>query len=178
MTVLSVLTIGHSNHSIEKFIGLLHQHDVEVLVDARSQPFSRFSPHFSRKPLERAVTDASMVYMFMGDALGGRPKAQELYDANGKVLYDKVEEQEFYRAGIARLVDTIRQRRVCVLCCEEDPSQCHRRLLVTRTLLHSGVEVLHVRGTGQLEPEADVQARAEGSARSTRDTRQMRLGLP
>jgi len=104
-------------------------------------------------------------------------KAPELHDADGNVLYDKVEGQGFYnyKAGNARLLDTIRQRRVCVLCSEEDPIRCHRRLLVTRTLVRSGVEVLHIRGAGQLEAEADVQARVEGSARSPRDTR---LGLP
>jgi len=40
---LSVLTIGHSNHPIERFLGLLREHGVEVPVDARSQPYSRFS---------------------------------------------------------------------------------------------------------------------------------------
>jgi hypothetical protein len=33
---LSVLTIGHSNHPIEKFLGLLRQHEIEVFVDART----------------------------------------------------------------------------------------------------------------------------------------------
>ena len=54
----SLLTIGHSKHPIEKFLELLRQHGVEVLVDARSQPFSRFSPHFSRKA--RNQLDRSM----------------------------------------------------------------------------------------------------------------------
>ncbi len=92
---LSVLTIGHSNHPIEKFLGLLREHDIAVLVDARSQPFSRFSPQFSRKALERAVTDASIRYLFMGDLLGGRPEARACYGADGKVDYDRVEAQEF-----------------------------------------------------------------------------------
>jgi len=94
------LTIGHSKHPIEKFLTLLRQHDVEVLVDVRSQPFSRFSPQFSRKASERAVTEASIRYLFMGDSLGGRPEPRECYDADGKVDYDRVEEQEFYQRGI------------------------------------------------------------------------------
>jgi uncharacterized protein (DUF488 family) len=156
-----VFTIGHSNGRIEAFIDLLRRHEVEVLVDTRSQPYSRFLPHFSREPLQRAVRDASIRYVFMGDALGGRPTPRECYDAEGKVLYHKVEEQEFYRQGIERLLDGIARFRVCLLCSEEDPIRCHRRLLIARTLIRRGVEVRHIRGRGSLEYEAEVQTRLD-----------------
>jgi len=159
-TNVSVLTIGHSNHPIEKFLGLLREHGVEVLVDARSQPFSRFSPQFSRKALERTVTDASIRYLFMGDLLGGRPEARECYGADGKVDYDLVEAQDFYQRGIERLLDGIARFRVCVLCAEEDPSRCHRRLLITRTLVRRGVDVLHVRGSGAVESETEIETQS------------------
>lgn len=97
----------------------------------------------------------------MGDELGGRPKPRECYDADGKVLYDKVEEQEFYRRGIDRLLDGIARFRVCLMCAEEDPSHCHRRLLIAQTLTRHGVEVRHVRGSGIIEPEVEVQTRSE-----------------
>jgi uncharacterized protein (DUF488 family) len=158
---LPVLTIGHSNHPIEKFIGLLRQHGVEVLVDARSQPFSRFSPQFSRKALEPAVTEASIRYLFMGDLLGGRPEARECYGTDGKVDYDRVEAQEFYQRGIERLLDGIARFRVCIMCAEEDPSHCHRRLLVTRTLVRRGVEVRHIRRNGEAEDERELGARQQ-----------------
>lgn len=157
---LSVLTIGHSNHPIERFLGLLRQHGVEVLVDARSKPFSRFSPQFSRKALGRAVTEASIRYLFMGDILGGRPEARECYGADGKVDYDLVEAQEFYQRGIERLLDGIARFRVCILCAEEDPTRCHRRLLITRTLVRQGVDVVHIRGTGAVEIEAEIATRS------------------
>jgi len=150
---LSVLTIGHSRHPIEKLIGLLHEHHVEVLVDARSQPFSRFSPQFSRKPLERSLTEASIRYLFLGDQLGGRPLSRACYDADGKIDYDRVEAQDFYQRGIERLLDGIARFRVCILCAEEDPARCHRKLLIGRTLLQRGVEVIHIRASGELEPD-------------------------
>jgi uncharacterized protein (DUF488 family) len=158
---LSVLTLGHSRHPLETFLGLLRQHEVGVLVDVRSQPFSRFSPQFSRTALERAVTDASIRYLFLGDALGGRPALRACYDASGKVDYDRVEAQVFYQRGIARLLDGIARFRVCLLCSEEDPSHCHRRLLLTRTLVRHGVDVRHIRGTGAIETEAEIRARSE-----------------
>ena len=155
----SVLTIGHSNHSLDKFLDLLRQHDVEVLVDARSQPASRFSPHFARKALERALAASAIHYLFMGDALGGRPQARECYGADGKVDYDRVEAQDFYLRGIDQLQGGIARFRVCVMCAEEDPARCHRRLLIARTLVRRGVDVRHIRGSGAVESEHELRAR-------------------
>ena len=49
----AVLTIGHSNHSSDAFIKLLSDHEVEVVVDVRSTPYSRFNPQFDREQLKR-----------------------------------------------------------------------------------------------------------------------------
>ena len=157
-----VLTIGHSNVSIEAFLDLLRPHGVEALVDARSQPYSKFTPHFSRENLERAVRRAGMTYVFLGDALGGRPPADQCpacYDADGNALYERIEEQPFYRRGIDRLREWIGRARVCVMCGEEDPARCHRRLLVGRTLIAAGIDVRHVRGDGSIETEREVEER-------------------
>jgi uncharacterized protein (DUF488 family) len=168
----SVLTIGHSNGPLEGLIELLLQHHVAVLVDTRSQPYSRHSPHFSRETLQQAVREAGARYLFMGDSLGGRPSARECYDTEGRVSYDKVEERDFYKQGIERLVDGIGRYRVCILCSEEDPIRCHRRLLIGRTLLRRGIEVNHIRGDGTVEMEAAVQARFE---REVPEPNQLRL---
>ena len=50
----SVYTIGHSNHTLEVFVGLLQSHHIEVLIDTRSAPFSRYAPHFNRDSVKAA----------------------------------------------------------------------------------------------------------------------------
>src|ERR1017187_4472299 len=53
------LTIGHSNHRIEILLGLLKDHQVGIVVDTRSQPYSKYSPQFDRetlKPLQPPMT--------------------------------------------------------------------------------------------------------------------------
>lgn len=154
----SVLTIGHSKHPIDRFLGLLRQHGALSLVDARSHPFSRFSPQFTRKPLEQAVKGAGVRYVYLGDALGGRPSQPECYDEHGKLDYARVERLDVYQRGIDELLDEAARLRTCVLCAEEDPSRCHRRLLIARTLVQRGVEVLHIRGSGAIEPETELGA--------------------
>ncbi len=159
MTRPTVLTIGHSNHTVERFVRLLVEHKVEVLADARSQPFSRYVPHFNRDPLKRALEEGGIKYVFMGDEIGGRPQASDCYDAQGNVLYPAIEEKDFYRHGIDRLLEGAAKYRVCVLCSEEDPVHCHRWRLVSRTLVARGVDVCHIRGDGRLEADTEVDRR-------------------
>jgi len=156
---LSVLTVGHSNCSLDSFIDLLKKHKVEVLVDVRSKPYSGYAAHFCRDVLAAELPTASIKYLFLGHHLGGRPDAPGCYDAAGNVLYDVVEQQQSYKEGIERLLKGIGRYRVCLMCGEEDPIRCHRRLLVARSLLTRGVEVRHIRRDGSIESEAEVQAR-------------------
>ncbi len=152
----SIWTIGHSRHPIERLLALLREHGVEVLLDARSHPASRFSPQFARRPLERAVGDAGIRYVFLGQALGGRPADPAAYGADGKLDHDRVERLDVYQRGIDQLLDEAARGRVCVLCAEEDPARCHRRLLIGRTLVRRGVRVFHIRGSGAVEPETEL----------------------
>ena len=39
-----IFTIGHSNHPIERFLGLLREHGITTVADVRSTPASRFNP--------------------------------------------------------------------------------------------------------------------------------------
>lgn len=157
---LSVLTIGHSNTTLAHLVAMLQTHGVQLLADTRSQPHSRVAPHFSRHSLEGSLRKVGIGYRFMGDELGGRPQQSECY-VDGKVDYDRVEEQAFYQEGIQQLVDAIQRLRACILCAEEDPTECHRRRLVGRTLLRRGIQVCHIRGDGAIELVSAVQARFE-----------------
>jgi uncharacterized protein (DUF488 family) len=152
----TLYTVGHSNHSEEKFVGLLQQHQIEVLVDVRSQPFSRYSPHFNDSNLKRSLQATGIQYLFMGDLLGGRPEGDEFFDEAGYALYHRMAESPAFLAGIERLQRGAGQHRVAIMCSEEDPAVCHRHLLVTRVISGRGIDVLHIRGDGRLETEAEV----------------------
>src|SRR3984893_15901534 len=48
---LAVLTIGHSTHTLAKFVAMLKAHNVVRIVDVRSIPKSRHVPQFDRQTL-------------------------------------------------------------------------------------------------------------------------------
>jgi uncharacterized protein (DUF488 family) len=152
----TIYTIGHSNHSEEMFLDLLSRHGIEVLVDVRSQPFSRYNPQFNDSNLASALKAAGIRYLFMGNELGGRPEGEEFFDTAGHALYHRMAESPGFLAGIERLERGIEEHRVVIMCSEEDPAICHRHLLVSRVISGRGIDVLHIRGDGRLETEDQI----------------------
>ena len=158
---LRVLTIGHSNHPIGRFLDLLKSHAVQVVVDSRSQPYSEYATHFDQKPLKKALEEEGIRYVFLGRELGGRPDGDDLYDEEGHVLYDRVAGTPLFQEGLSRLEKGIREYKVAMLCAEENPAACHRRLLVGRVLLDRGIQVDHIRGDGRIQTEDEVAAETD-----------------
>src|SRR5437899_10014479 len=106
---LRVLTIGHSNHALEHFMGLLKKYSVEVVADTRSYPYSNYSPHYDRELLKSALINAGLKYVDLGRQLGGRPKGDEFYDSEGHVFYDKVAATATFQEGLSHLDNGIQK---------------------------------------------------------------------
>ena len=149
-------TIGHSNHSTETWLALLRLHNIEVVVDTRSSPYSRFVPQFDREIVQRSIEEGGLRYLFLGADLGGRPANPAYYDASGRVVYGRLRDDSNFKAAIARLETGIERFRVALLCGEEDPAHCHRRLLIGRVLTERGQTMLHIRGDGQVDTDETV----------------------
>ena len=156
---IPIYTIGYGSRSIEDTIAVLHEYEIEYLIDIRSAPYSRYKPEFSREPLEAALLAAGIRYVFMGDALGGRPDDLDCYDADGKVNYEKVMAKDFYRAGIGRIVTAFeKQQRVVLMCSEGKPQDCHRSKLIGESLDHAGIPIVHIDEGGQTKSQSHVMA--------------------
>ena len=151
-------TVGHSAHSWEQFVDLLIGQKIEVIADTRSAPYSRFAPQFDREILQKRLSDCGVRYVFLGGELGGRPADSAYYDSKGHVLYGRMKGDPVFTAGIERLELGMREFRVALLCGEEDPSHCHRRLLVGRVLTERGHQLLHIRADGRLQTDEEVAA--------------------
>lgn len=162
----AIFSLGHSNQPLDRLLNLLHTHGIRALVDVRSQPVSQYSPHFNHAPLKDAVEEAGLEYVFAGDTLGGRPNGPQFYDRAGHVLYYMVADADFFRDGISRLAFLAEERGpVAIMCSEEDPTNCHRRLLIGRVLGDEGYQLLHIRGNGRVQMEAELPGGRKVSSR-------------
>jgi uncharacterized protein (DUF488 family) len=134
--VPAIWTVGHSNHSFERFAELLRGERIEGVVDVRSYPYSRIAPQFSREHLDEALRRIGVGYLFLGNELGGRP------------------------------LTGCRARRLALLCSEGKPDECHRRLLVGKVLAESGVQLRHILPDGVVQQENSVSLAAKNGQES------------
>lgn len=141
------LTVGHSNHPIERFLDLLSAAGVTAIADVRSAPYSRRVGQFNREPLRAALATCGIAYVWLGDALGGKRGDAPL------------PAPEAVAAALDRLADGAARFRVALMCAEADPARCHRARLVAPLLLARGHAVRHLRSDGSLEEHAPVAAR-------------------
>jgi uncharacterized protein (DUF488 family) len=162
MRTATLYAIGHGNRSLDEFIRLLTEQDIQSLVDVRAQPDSSRFPHFSIEVLRRSVEESGIVYHWAGRQLGGRrparPDSQHLALEEGLRGYADFMETDPFQASATQLVNLAAKSRTAMLCAERWPHRCHRRLIADYLSLQ-GMEVIHLFDRDdvrvhQLSPEA------------------------
>lgn len=176
-SVLTIWTVGHGHSEFDDYLSLLAANTIDTIVDIRSIPTIRFAPWFSRANLEPALVSAGVNYVFLGDRLGGCPQGDEYYDAEGHTLYEPLSAERWFVQGIEELEALAASNRVALTCLEEEPERCHRHPLLGRVLSERAAEVLHIRRTGQIETQADVDQRT-GALQTSMLSQAWRSPLP
>jgi uncharacterized protein (DUF488 family) len=156
--LITLYTVGHSNHPIEKFVGLLTAHGIGAVADVRSRPFSRRHPQFNKDRLAAHLAQHGIAYVFLGRELGARSEDPDCYE-NDKVQYPRLAATASFKTGIDRVLAGAQKYRVALMCAEKEPLDCHRTLLVSRALEQTGVAILHILADGCLEPQEKTMSR-------------------
>jgi uncharacterized protein (DUF488 family) len=153
-----LFSIGHSNIPAERFVALLREAGVDAIADVRSTPFSRRFPWFSAKSLVATLAQHGMAYLAYGEVLGGRPRDAALY-RDGVADYEAMAQWPEFQIGLDRLLADTARARVCLMCAEREPLDCHRCLLVARALAERGLAVGHILHDGTIEPQQATEQR-------------------
>jgi uncharacterized protein (DUF488 family) len=152
-----IVTVGHSTHSIERFLVLVRGAGVAAIADVRRYPGSRRHPQFGAEALAASLRDAQIAYESFGVELGGRRRSTaDRSDRNAawrsesfRAYADHMGDEEFV-AGVARLERLAAEARTAVMCAEADWRRCHRQLIAD-ALCARGWRVLHLRADGRSE---------------------------
>ena len=161
---MDIYTIGHSNHTWVTFSALLEQHGIQILVDVRSRPYSRWAAFANRTRLPELLASEKIDYVFMGDALGGKPAERALYGADDLPDYALIAESESYRQGLKLLIALAKDSTAAIMCSEEDPSKCHRHLLIGPSVAEMGIGALHIRKDGVVLTSEELGAKRSRKA--------------
>lgn len=153
-----IYTVGHSTHTIEKFLTVLEVNEIAAIADVRSRPFSRHNPQFNKEVLATALKTAGIAYVFVGKELGARSGDPACYE-NGQVQYDRLARTSLFRSGIERVLKGASQYRLALMCAEKEPLDCHRTLLVARALEREGAQIRHILADGRFEDQDQTMSR-------------------
>lgn len=136
---------------------------VTHVADVRSVPFSRHQPSFNRPVLQDSLPPLGLIYVYLGDTLGGSPPNGECRFPDGRVDYDAYRRTSLFAEGAARLERArVRGFVPLLLCSEADPARCHRSRMIGTHLRLVGHSVAHLHSDGSIESQADLEDRLSG----------------
>ena len=161
--MITVYTIGHSNHESDAFLRLLRLANIEAIVDIRSDPNSSWVSFAKKQNLQALLKSAGIRYIYLGDVLGGRPSNPEyLNPQTGRIDYQSIKRTASFQQGITSVINDCKEYRMCLMCAEENPAQCHRSLLVGDALIRNDVKILHIRGDGRIQTDEELSKERAG----------------
>jgi uncharacterized protein (DUF488 family) len=137
-----ILTIGYEAATPPRLIEALRAERVATLVDVRALANSR-RPGFAKRALSAALEEAGIGYLHLpalGTPAAGREAARSGRPQEMRRIFARHLEGTEPQAALAGLRDRAGRERVCLLCLEADPAQCHRTLVAEAV----GMEVRHL----------------------------------
>ena len=142
-------TIGHSSHTMNRFIDLLNAHQVRTLADIRTYPGSRTNPQYCQERMRVELATVGIGYQWL-PRLGGRRRMVREDSPNIGLTHkafrsyaDYMMTDEFAE-GIEELFELMAMGRTAVCCCEGWYMKCHRRLLSDFMVAIRHVPVRHI----------------------------------
>lgn len=142
---LECYTIGYSDLPREVFLYFIKKKRIETIVDVRSTPYSSYQPDYNQIEFKHFLESNEIKYQYYGDRIGGRYTEPDLLFEDGIVNYEKVRKQPEFQTAIDDLIEQIKQtNRICLMCSEKKPEQCHRFVLISRELQERGIHVFHI----------------------------------
>ena len=154
----NLYTIGHSNHKIEYFMDLLKLHEIGIIVDVRSVPYSRYCSQFDKIILSAALKEVDIQYEFLGKELGARPDDPACYEG-GCVNFEWIVRRKEFKSEVQRFLASIERYSVALMCTEKEPLDCHRTILICRYLKEHNLGIKHILEDGTTEDHHDAELR-------------------
>jgi uncharacterized protein (DUF488 family) len=150
-----VCTIGHSNRSIEDFIGLLRQNGITCLLDIRTVPKSRHNPQFGQDQLAPSLADAGIEYRYLRGLGGLRRPRKDSENAGWRNTsfrgYADYMQTDEFAVNVDAVIELAGSRTCALMCAEAVPWRCHRSL-VADALLVRGIPVDDIIDARQRRP--------------------------
>jgi uncharacterized protein (DUF488 family) len=143
----TIYTFGHSTRTIDEFIDILEEYQIEVLMDIRTYPASRYNPQYKKDNLKKSLKAHKIKYEYLA-LLGGfrKTKSDSVNSAwenkSFRGFADYMQSKEF-ESGINELIKIAKKYTTAIMCSEAVPWRCHRSL-VSDAMIVRGWKVVDI----------------------------------
>lgn len=163
-TSTTIYTIGYATKPIDVFIEQLKDHQIDVVADVRSVPYSKIFHDYHKESIFTYLKQHNIRYVYLGDELGPRSKDPKNYDDNGQIQFDRLMQAPLFKQGIERLFNGLDKGfKIALMCAEKDPATCHRSLLIGYFLERyqnaKNLEIAHIDHNGEIEQQNNLEQR-------------------
>jgi len=137
---LRAYSLGYEGITLDRYVQVLKSHKISVVIDVRETPWS-YKPGFSKKPLSERLEAEQISYVHL-KAAGNPSKHRKMGLPQEEVIQLYKEHLEANLSCLGPIYDIIRLNRgdgaVCLLCFEEKPHDCHRKVILDRLAEQTG----------------------------------------
>lgn len=143
----TILTLGYEKRSIEEYIDVLTSADVRVLFDVRETAWSH-KPGFSKARLRAELERVGIRYLHLPavgnpKVLRSRAKTHAECLASYRIHLDQNPAcEDSFDAAVREAL--LRGERICLMCFERHPDDCHRGIIAERWVRRHGGRVEHL----------------------------------
>jgi uncharacterized protein (DUF488 family) len=139
-----IYTIGYAGTDQERFIDILKSKDVNILIDVRSLPKSKYFYQFNDNILSPLLAQNGIRYQNWQKEFGARQNNTQ-YFSDGILDYQKFAKSPHFLDGISKIKNLVSQNyNICLMCAEIDPLICHRAILCGKEIYNQGYNIAHI----------------------------------
>jgi uncharacterized protein (DUF488 family) len=129
---LRAYSLGYEGMSLDKYVEVLKANNITVVIDVRETPWS-YKPGFSKKPLSERLQTDGICYVHLKSA--GNPSRNRKMGLPQHMVIDLYKQHLNQNPRcLDEIYDLIMTTggSVCLLCFEQQPHDCHRKVILDR----------------------------------------------
>jgi len=143
---MKIYTIGYTKKSLERFINLLKKNNIKKVIDIRLNNTSQLAGFAKKDDLKYILSLVGIEYQHIPE-LAPSEELLKSYQRKEKSWEDY--EKEFLemlnQKNLRDLLKINENEFMCLLCSEDKPEKCHRRIVAEQLQKHFGnLEIIHL----------------------------------
>lgn len=155
-----LFTIGYTTFQFDDFIDVLKHHEIDVVIDVRSLPYSKYHAQYNKEIIEGILKNNKIHYRNYSTEFGARQMERQYFSRDGYLDFELFTESKWFKYGFDKINTSLTKGfNIVLMCAEKDPAACHRAIMVSRVFHNNGKAVNHILADGNIENQNDVELR-------------------